>query len=88
MFEAIQFEGVSRVSGTTIASYAPFEEDVLDVTVMFKPEATDLYGPHVLVMGYADYNGHMVNFRCRSGLENDGSILCITIDRLYNYTPR
>ena len=84
MFEAIICHGISA-TGTTVVDYAPFPDDSLEVTVMFKPNQNDLYGPHVATFGLADYNGCLVEFRQRQGLDNDGSILSISRTRVHYY---
>lgn len=85
MFEAIKFEGVSTQSGTTVVSYEPCGDDSLDISVMFKPQDGCLYGPHVAVFGYADYNGHMTDFRERQGLHTDGRTLYTSRTRTFDY---
>ena len=84
MFEAIKCGGGVQ-GGTTVVNYEPFEDDILDITVMFKPWDGCLYGPCVAVFGYADYNNHMVNFNERQGLHTDGRTLYTSRTRTFDY---
>lgn len=56
----------------------------MDVNIMFKPFQSDLYGPHVAVFGYAEVGDQLVDFRCRQGLDNDGSALYTSRYRTHN----
>lgn len=89
MFEAIVYQGTTEDAGVTTASYEPFLNDVgefeIDVTIMFKPQNKSVYGPHILVMGFADSDNYMVSFRHRQGLDLNDHNLNICHYRTHNY---